>query len=104
MAKHELTDVQVDALFTALVKAEGCQWIGYEVPRNELARYCGEVAVPGKPYCQCHMAKAYVRGSALRGKKKARAIEKELNELNLREAIAQDEADVEVVEVAVDFG
>jgi hypothetical protein len=50
------------------------------------------------------MAKAYVRGSALRGKKKARAIEKELNELNLREAIAQDEADVEVVEVAVDFG
>jgi hypothetical protein len=94
-----LTDTQVEALFLALLKKEGCQWIGYEVPRNELAVYCGEPVVPGKPYCQCHVAKAYVRGSALRGKKKARAIEKELTDLERREAIALDEADVDTVSV-----
>jgi hypothetical protein len=97
MAKHELTDVQVDALFTALVKREGCQWIGYDVPSTERAVYCGEVAVPGKPYCKCHMAKAYVKGSALRGKKKARAIEKELAAIELKAEIHEQEAaDIEV--------
>jgi hypothetical protein len=98
MSKNELTDAQVEAMFTALVKREGCQWIGYEVPATERARYCGEAVVPGKPYCKCHMDKAYVKGSALRGKKKARAIEKELNELALREAIAMAETDVDTVE------
>jgi hypothetical protein len=97
MAKHELTDAQVDALFTALVKAEGCQWIGYDVPSTERAVYCGEVAVQGKPYCQCHMDKAYHKGSALRGKRKAKAIERELAAMELKAEIhAQEAADIEV--------
>jgi hypothetical protein len=87
-----LTDVQVEALFSALVKEEGCQWIGYDVPRNERAVYCGEVVVAGKPYCQCHMDQAYQKGTALRGKRKAKAIERELAALELKSEIYQQEA------------
>jgi hypothetical protein len=97
MSKHDLTDAQVEALFSALVKAEGCQWIGYDVPAHERAKYCGEVAVVGKPYCQCHMEKAYNKGSALRGKRKVKAIEKELAAMELKAEIhAQEAADIEV--------
>jgi hypothetical protein len=92
-----LTDMQVDAIFTALTKAEGCQWIGYDVPRTQLAVYCGQPVTPGKPYCSCHVAMAYQKGSALRGKRKARAIERELAALELRAEIHQQEAaDIEV--------
>jgi hypothetical protein len=97
MSKHELTDVQVEALFSALVKAEGCQWIGYDVPAHERAVYCGEVAVAGKPYCKCHMEKAYNKGSALRGKRKVKAIERELAAMELKAEIERQEAtDIEV--------
>jgi len=96
MAK-QLTDVQVEAMFSALVKAEGCQWIGYDVPANERAVYCGEVVVTGKPYCQCHMTAGYQKGSALRGKRKAKAIDKELAAIELQSEIYQQEAaDIEV--------
>ena len=94
---NKLTDVQVDAIFTALVKKEGCQWIGYDVPAHERAVYCGEVVVAGKPYCQCHMDQAYQKGSALRGRRKAKAIEKELAAMELKAEIYQQEAaDIEV--------
>jgi hypothetical protein len=97
MSAHQLTDMQVDAMFTALVKREGCQWIGYEVPRNERAKYCGEVAVVGKPYCQCHCDKAYQKGTALRGRRKVKAIERELAAIELKSEIYQQEAaDIEV--------
>ena len=93
----KLTDVQVEALFSALVKAEGCQWIGYDVPAHERAVYCGEVVVTGKPYCKCHMEQAYQKGSALRGRRKAKAIEKELAAIELKSEIYQQEAaDIEV--------
>lgn len=97
-----LTDAQVDGLWASIVKAEGCQWYG------DKDHVCGALPIAGKHYCAEHYARAYVKGSALRGKKKARAIEKDLAEVALKDQIAIDEADVEVVEVAVeveeDFG
>lgn len=93
----QLTDVQVEAMFTALVKKEGCQWIGYEVPRNQRAVYCGKPAEPGKPYCDGHCAVAYQKGSSLTGRRKAKAIERELAAMERKEEIYQQEAaDIEV--------
>jgi hypothetical protein len=95
-----LSDSQVDGIWAAIVKAEGCQWYGGQ------DHVCGADPITGKHYCAEHYARAYVKGSALRGKKKARAIEKDLADVALKDQIATDEADVEVVdvEVAVDFG
>jgi hypothetical protein len=95
-----LTDAQVDAIWNATVRAEGCQWYG------DRTTICGASPLAGRNYCSEHDARAYVKGSALRGKKKVRAIEKDLADIALKDQIASDEADVEVVdvEVAGDFG
>ena len=95
-----LTDAQVDAIWNATVRAEGCQWYGGK------EHVCGASPIAGRNYCSEHDARAYVKGSALRGKKKVRAIEKDLADIALKDQIATDESDIEVVdvEVAVDFG
>jgi hypothetical protein len=91
---RQLTDVQVEALFSALVKAEGCQWIGYDVPAHQRAVYCGKPAVLGKPYCQCHVDQAYVKNSALRSKRKAKYIEAEVREAELAALVADHDSDL----------
>jgi GcrA cell cycle regulator len=45
-----------------------CRW-PHGDPRDENFSYCGDAAVPGKPYCTAHMAEAYV--PVQRGKKVA---------------------------------
>lgn len=44
------------------IKERSCQWpIGH--PRDADFRFCGELAEPGKPYCENHCALAYRRSS-----------------------------------------
>lgn len=42
------------------VRAVPCCWPIGE-PGTKSFRFCDEAAVPGKPYCECHAAQAYVR-------------------------------------------
>jgi hypothetical protein len=95
-----LTDAQVDAIWNATVKAEGCQWYGGK------DHICGTPALGGKHYCSEHYAKAYVKGSAASGKRKAKQVEREIQQLEeqlaLKEAIAEQESEVGVeVEVVL---
>ena len=90
-----LTDTQVDAIWAATVKREGCQWYGGK------EHICGIQAISGKNYCPEHYALAYVKGSAVSGKRKAKQMEREIQQLEeqlvLKEAIAEQEADEAVL-------
>ena len=46
-----------------LMRADGpsCQW-PFGDPQEEDFRFCGASALPGKPYCAEHHARAYTRG------------------------------------------
>ena len=100
-----MTDTQVDAIFAADVKAHGCVWLeGEQWPFQR----CGGSVLGGKHYCQEHYNRAYIKNSALRNRRKAKFIEAEVREAELAALIADQEADVDVVDVAepltVDFG
>ena len=42
--------------------AEMCRWPVGD-PGQEDFRFCGQTAIEGKPYCEVHCARAYVRGT-----------------------------------------
>ena len=95
-----MTDAQVDAIWAAAVKAVGCQWYG------DTEHVCGGTPVPGKHYCSEHFARAYVKNSALSGRRKAKQLEREIRQLEerlaLEQLIAEQEADAgEEVEVEI---
>lgn len=96
-----LTDAQVDSIWAATVRAEGCQWYG------DKEHVCGGTPVPGKHYCSEHVARAYVKNSALSGRRKANQLEREIRQLEerlaLEQAIAEQEADTDE-EVEVEIG
>ena len=99
-----LTDTQVDAVFAADIKANGCCWL--EGNTWPYAR-CGGTVLGGKHYCRAHYERAYIKNSALRNKRKAKFIEAEVREAELAALIADQDADrIDVTEpVAVeDFG
>ena len=83
-----LTDAQVDTIWRATVQAEGCQWYG------DQTTVCGETAVPGKHYCSEHLARAYIKGSAISGKRKAKQLEAELRELEMAKLIEEQQEEI----------
>jgi hypothetical protein len=52
---------------------------------------CGRTSVLGKSYCEEHVVRVYLGGTALTGRRKQRAIERELKDLERREDIADME-------------
>ncbi len=82
-----LSDTQIDSIWSATVKAEGCQWIG------DHDHVCGEKVLTGKFYCTEHYDRMYVRGSALAGKRKAKALEKEIREAEMAKLIEEQQED-----------
>jgi hypothetical protein len=82
-----LTDAQIDIIWSATVKAEGCQWLGNQ------DHICGGKPVAGKWYCTEHYDRMYVKGSALAGKRKAKQLEKELREAELAKLVEEQEND-----------
>ena len=98
-----MTDTQVDAVFAADVKANGCCWLeGSAWPYQR----CGGTVLGGKHYCKEHYDRAYIKNSALRNKRKAKFIEAEIREAELAALIADQEADVVDVSepLAVEIG
>lgn len=81
-----LTDIQAEAIWKATVKIEGCQWTGlgerpdYRTYQGELTA-CGCPVVEGSSWCHKHYWKAYKRGTAATGKRREKAIDREIAEL-----------------------
>jgi hypothetical protein len=95
-----LTDTQVDAIWQKTIAKEGCQYIG---PDQKEWPYtvCGKKAKPTKCYCEDHYSMMYKTGTATSGKRKQKALEAELKELEagleLQNLIAEQEADKEEI-------
>lgn len=82
-----LTDAQIDSIWNATVKAEGCQWLGGQ------DHICGGKPVAGKWYCTEHYSRMYIKGSALAGKRKAKQLEAELREAELTRLVEEQVGD-----------
>ena len=76
-----------------------CQWIGPE-QREYPYTMCGQKSILGKSYCAEHYHRMYKKGSSATGAKKMeKLIERELADLELSKLIAEQEADMEDVNV-----
>ncbi len=76
-----------------------CEWIGPEQKEYPF-KMCGQKSIAGKSYCADHYHRMYKKGSSATGAKKMeKLIEKELADLELSRLIAEQEADVEEVNV-----
>lgn len=76
-----------------------CQYIGAE-QKEWPYTFCGQKSIEGKSYCAEHYHQMYRKGSSSTGAKRMeKLIEKELAELELHKLIAEQEADVEDVNV-----
>lgn len=62
---------------------DGCQFIGPEQDplRNWPIKMCGCKTIKGKAYCGEHYWTVYDRGTAIAGKRKAKSIDAEIEEL-----------------------
>jgi hypothetical protein len=65
------------------IKHETCQYIGPEQDplRDYPIKMCGCKTLEGKAYCGDHYWVVYSKGTSVNGKRKSRAIEKEIEEL-----------------------
>ena len=60
----------------------GCRYIGPEQdPRKGPVHYCGARTVEGKSYCHDHYWIVYQKGTSVNGRRRERAVEKEIEEL-----------------------
>ena len=57
-----------------------CQFIGPDQDplRHSPIKYCGAKVIEGKSYCHDHYYRVYQKGTAIAGRKKERAIEREI--------------------------
>jgi len=64
-----------------------CTWIGPEQDPliHHPIHYCGAPSVPGKSYCAEHYSRVYIGGTALTGKKKLKALIKEVERAHDRD-------------------
>ena len=70
----------------------GCQYIGPEQdPRKGPITYCGCKTLEGKAYCADHYYVVYAKGTSVNGKRKERAIDKEIAELKHQQEIEEIE-------------
>ena len=76
-----------------------CEYIGPNQTHAPFT-FCGQKSIVGKSYCADHYHKIYKKGSSATGAKKMeKLIEKELADLELSRLIAEQEADMEEVNV-----
>lgn len=61
-------------------RSQGCQYIGANQTRYPFT-FCGCKTLDGKNYCGDHYWKVYAKGSAVAGRRRERAVEKEIEEL-----------------------
>ncbi len=75
------------------VKHETCQWIGPEQDplRHWPIKMCGCKTLKGKAYCGEHYWQVYDKGTSVNGKRKSKAIEKEIEE-----ALKETETEMEM--------
>jgi hypothetical protein len=61
-----------------------CQWIGpQQDPRRDFPlKFCGAQVVAGRHYCHDHLWLVYKKDSAMTGRRKEKAIEQEIKEIN----------------------
>ena len=72
---------------------QGCQYIGPEQdPRKGPVTYCGAKTIDGKSYCHEHYYVVYQKGTAIAGRRKERAIEKEIEDLKRLQEIDEMES------------
>ena len=69
----------------------GCQWIGPEQDplRDYPIKYCGARTVEGKNYCHEHYFRVYQKGTSVNGKRASKLIERELEEFQKAQEIAE---------------
>lgn len=67
---------------TAKIEYNGCQFIGAEQDplKHWPIKMCGCKTLKGKAYCGEHYWQVYDKGTSVNGKRKSRAIEKEIEE------------------------
>ena len=67
---------------------DSCQFIGKEQDplRDWPIKMCGCKTIKGKAYCGEHYWTVYDKGTAIAGKRKAKAIDAEIEELKQQEA------------------
>ena len=73
-----------------------CQYIGPDQDplKHNPIKYCGAPVIEGKSYCHDHYWVVYKKGTAMAGKKKEKAIEAEIAQIELQRLIAEQEADL----------
>lgn len=66
-----------------------CQFIGPDQDplRHSPIKYCGAKVIEGKSYCHDHYYRVYQKGTAIAGRKKERAIEREIAALTAAQEI-----------------
>ena len=70
----------------------GCQYIGKDQdPRKGPVTYCGAKTVEGKSYCHEHYYVVYQKGTSVNGKRREKAVEKEIAELKRQQEIEEME-------------
>lgn len=62
------------------IKIRECQFIGPDQDplKHHPIHYCGAKVIEGKSYCHEHYYRVYQKGTAIAGRRKEQAIEKEI--------------------------
>jgi hypothetical protein len=68
-----------------------CQWIGpgQDPLRDYPITYCGCKTIKGKAYCGEHYWQVYDKGTAIAGKRKAKSIDAEIEELKRQQELEE---------------
>lgn len=63
--------------------SDGCQYIGPDQDplKNWPIKYCGCKTLEGKSYCGDHYWVVYDKGTSVNGKRKSKAIEREIEQM-----------------------
>ena len=72
----------------------GCQYLGpeYDPHRHRGATpFCGAETIQGKNYCHEHYYVVYKKGTAVHGKKREKAVDKEIAELKRQQELEEIE-------------
>ena len=69
----------------------GCQYIGPEQDPLKVwpIKYCGSQTIEGKNYCHDHYYVIYKRGTSVNGKKREKAVDKEIAELKRQQELEE---------------
>lgn len=102
MEEHGRSNCYEKGTLMELGPSRTCEWIGadQDPARQWPIKLCGLKSLEGKSYCVDHYHRVYKKGSSATGAKKMeKLIEKELADVELSRLIAEQEADMEDVNV-----